>query len=88
MVVFDTPPVLAVSDAILLGSSCQGVIFCLRAGSTVREDAKAGLERLLLSEVRVLGTVLNRYQHRAGSYRGQRQYQYYPYERDEADTAA
>ena len=89
LVIFDTPPVLAVSDAILLGSECQGVIFCISAGSTLREDARAGMERLLLAGVKVLGTVLNRYQHRPGSYKGQRQYQYYAYSRaDEAESAA
>ena len=89
MVLLDTPPVLAVSDAILVGSECQGVVYCVSAGSTLREDAKAGLERLLLADVRVLGAVLNRYQHKHGSYRGQRYSQYYSYARpDEAESAA
>lgn len=61
-VVADTPPSLAVADATIVGSISDGVLLCLRAGKVLREDARACRDRLLLSELKILGTVLNRYQ--------------------------
>ena len=77
-VVIDTPPVLAVTDSTLVGSICDGIILCLRARSVVREDARASRERLRLADVRVLGTVLNRYLQTHGNY-GKRYEKYEAY---------
>jgi len=89
IVIIDTPPVLAVSDAALIGSNCDGVVFCVRAGKTPREQAKSAVDRLRFSEVRVLGTVLNGHVHQAGSYQRYQYYQYYLYsEADETNSAA
>lgn len=73
-VVVDTPPVLAVTDATVLGSMTDGVVLCLRAGKVLREDARTCRDRLLLADVRILGTVLNRHTERSGSGRS---YHYY-----------
>jgi polysaccharide biosynthesis transport protein len=59
--VIDTPPALAVTDATLVGSMADGVVLCLRARKVLREVARACRDRLRLSEVKILGTVLNRY---------------------------
>jgi len=67
-VIFDTPPVLAVTDAILVGAQTDGVVLCLRSGQVVREDARNCLNRLTRVEVKVLGTVLNGYRPQAGRY--------------------
>jgi len=77
-VVIDTPPVLAVTDSTLVGSICDGIVLCLRARSVVREDARACRERLRLADVRVLGTVLNRYRVTHGNY-GKRYEKYEAY---------
>ena len=63
-VVFDTPPVLPVTDAILVGALSRGVVLCLRAGKVLREDARSCLERLERAEVKVLGAVLNGFRRR------------------------
>lgn len=63
-VVFDTPPVLPVTDAILMGALSRGVVLCLRAGHVAREDARACLERLERADVKVLGAVLNGFRRR------------------------
>jgi len=69
MVVVDTAPTLAVTDAILVGRRSDGTVLCLRAGYVLRRDARACRERLRQSEVRVLGAVLNRTRPAAGGYR-------------------
>jgi capsular exopolysaccharide synthesis family protein len=58
-VVVDTPPVLVVTDASLIGSLVDGMVLCLRAGRVVRKDAVACCERLRLTEAKLLGAVLN-----------------------------
>lgn len=57
-VLFDSPPVLAATDAALLGSRVDGVLLVIRAGATRRDHAqraKLALERI---HVRILGAVL------------------------------
>ena len=73
-VIIDTPPVLAVTDATVIGSLCDGVVLTLRAGKVLREDAKTCRDRLLMNDVKILGTVLNRYREDRG---GSRQNSYY-----------
>lgn len=67
-VVVDTPPVLAVTDATVVGSMTDGVVLCLRARKVLLEDAKACRERLRLAGTRMLGTVLNRFREVHGRY--------------------
>jgi polysaccharide biosynthesis transport protein len=57
-VVIDSPPVGAVTDAVLLGVHSDGVILCVRAGSTPRELSASARDRLLWSGVRILGGAL------------------------------
>jgi non-specific protein-tyrosine kinase len=57
-VLFDAPPVLAVSDAVILGSKVDGTILVLRAGHTRRDHAVRTRELLEQVHVRVLGSVL------------------------------
>ena len=81
----DTPPILPVADAIILGTMTDGVVICARTGVLLREDAKFCRERLTYSEMRIIGSVLNRYSTSKGGY--QRKYRYYGvYE--EAQTGA
>lgn len=63
-VIFDTPPVLPVTDAIVMGALSRGVVLCLRAGKVLREDARSCLERLERADVKVLGAVLNGFRRR------------------------
>jgi capsular exopolysaccharide synthesis family protein len=75
-VIVDSPPVLPVTDGVLIGSIVDGVVLCLRANKVHREDAKSCRERLRMADVKVLGTILNRYSPgRTGSYG--RRYHYY-----------
>ncbi len=59
MLLFDAPPIIAVTDAALLSAKVDGVLLIISAGKTKREQARKA--RALLDKVnaRVIGTVLN-----------------------------
>ncbi len=58
MVLFDAPPVIAVTDAALLASKLDGVLLVMTAGHTRREHAQRAKELLEKINVRVVGVVL------------------------------
>ena len=58
-VLFDSPPVLAVTDAALLGSQLDGVLLVIKAGHTRREHAARAREALERVHVRIVGAVLD-----------------------------
>jgi len=58
-IVVDTPPVGPVADAILLGYQADGVVLCVRGGRTARERVIHVRDRLIRSNVRLLGVILN-----------------------------
>lgn len=57
-IIVDVPPVLAVSDAAVLGSKVDGVLLVVRAGSTRRDHTQKAREALERAHVRVLGAAL------------------------------
>jgi len=59
MIIIDTPPLLHLSDARILGRLSDGVILVLRAGRVRRDSAIAAEQRLRDDGIPVLGTVLN-----------------------------
>jgi capsular exopolysaccharide synthesis family protein len=59
IVLIDSPPVLQISDARVLGRMADGVILVVRAGHTTREAALAAFRSLNDVHCRVLGTILN-----------------------------
>ncbi len=79
-VIIDSPPVLAVTDAILTGKLSDGVLLCFRAGKVLREEARSCRDRLRMANVRILGMLLNRYQPRRGRGADRRYYYYASYE--------
>ena len=60
LVIIDTPPILAVSDAMALSTQADATLFAVRWGMTPRAAVKLGLRRLLGSSHRptVAGIVL------------------------------
>ncbi len=58
-VLFDAPPVLAATDAALLGAKLDGVLLVVRAGHTRREHTVRAREALERVHVRILGAVLS-----------------------------
>ncbi len=58
-VVVDTPPVLATSDALVFGQHTDGVVICVRAGQTPRDQVRRVRDKLLRGGVLILGVLLN-----------------------------
>ncbi len=85
-VIFDSPPVGAVTDATVLGSMVDGVIMVVKAGATPWPAAQQVKRRLTDVNARLLGVVLNDVDldaRRAGAYY-QQYYYYYRYGEDDA----
>lgn len=74
LLVFDTPPVLAVTDAQILAHQCDGTVLVVESGRTEIEAAVKAKELLEAANAKLLGVVLNKRKHRQGQY-----YYYYHY---------
>ena len=59
VVLFDAPPVLAVTDATLLATRMDGVVLVVDAGATRRDLARRARAQLEKVNARLLGVVLN-----------------------------
>lgn len=57
-VLFDSPPILAATDAALLGIKLDGVLLAIRAGDTRRDHTAQARQALERVHVRVIGAVL------------------------------
>jgi polysaccharide biosynthesis transport protein len=70
-IVLDCPPVIAVTDARILGALCDLALLVLRAGKTTRQGAELARSGLMSVGSRLLGVVVNDVP------RGEEQYGYY-----------
>jgi capsular exopolysaccharide synthesis family protein len=70
-IILDCPPVIAVTDARILGAVCDLSLLVLRAGKTTRQGAEMARTGLLSVGSRLLGVVVN------DVARGEEQYGYY-----------
>jgi len=59
VVLIDTPPVLAATDAVLLSTQADATIVVVRAGATKEGDLEYGLEMLRDVGARIAGVLLN-----------------------------
>ncbi|MBU4348855.1 capsular biosynthesis protein, partial [bacterium] len=71
-VIFDSPPVIAVTDALVLATQVDGVVLILNFGEVPREAAKQTKELLEKVKANILGAVLNKIDM-------EKEGQYYPY---------
>ena len=60
VVIFDSPPVLAVTDAAVLSTRMNGVIMVMHAGKTRRDAILKALETLSDAKANIFGGILNR----------------------------
>ena len=81
ILIFDSPPVLAVTDPIVLSTIVDGVIVVVSSGGTRVEALERTLESLQGVGARTLGVVLNNFDIRKalGSYYGSDKYALYGY---------
>lgn len=69
IILFDTPPVLAVTDAQILANWCDGSVMVVRSKQTEYDAANKAKELLETGKARLLGVVLNdRWQKKGQSY--------------------
>lgn len=59
LVILDGPPIVALADALLLGSVTNGTLIIVRACSTSKKVLKRAMNRLHFARARVIGVVLN-----------------------------
>jgi capsular exopolysaccharide synthesis family protein len=69
LVLVDTPPVLPVADAIIVGSHCDGTIGVLRAGRTSRKALRRFVQALARNHIHILGMVIEGVDMSATEYR-------------------
>ncbi len=58
IVLFDAPPVIAVTDAAVLGAKVDGVLLVISAGKSRRDHAERAKETLEKAKVRIIGVAL------------------------------
>jgi succinoglycan biosynthesis transport protein ExoP len=72
IVIYDSPPLLSVTDGVVLGHQMDGVVLVIRSFSTRPEHVTSSIEQLRSSRVDLLGTVLTR--ERTKRYRREHEY--------------
>ncbi|MBM4272330.1 MAG: polysaccharide biosynthesis tyrosine autokinase [Deltaproteobacteria bacterium] len=75
-IIIDSPPISAVTDAVILSQYVDGVLLVIRAGETPREIVRNGISQLQSVNARILGAVLNDVEMGRDTYY---YYQYYYY---------
>ena len=73
LIIFDTPPVMAVTDSQILANKCDATILVVNCGVTKKEIAVKAKEQLANSKGNIIGVVLNNYKLDKDHY----YYQYY-----------
>jgi capsular exopolysaccharide synthesis family protein len=68
VLLFDSPPVLAVTDAAVLASQVEGVLLVIASGRTSKKEGRMALQSLQKVRAKVLGTALTRCKERVGYY--------------------
>jgi Mrp family chromosome partitioning ATPase len=80
-IVIDTPPVLPVTDAVLLATMSDGVVLVVRGQETPVDVAQKSRDRLAYARAKILGVILNDVDVTSGDYSGYHRY-YYSYHSD------
>jgi capsular exopolysaccharide synthesis family protein len=76
-VIIDTPPVLAVTDAVVVARGMSGVVFVIGSEMTRRVHAERAIEILMSGRPMSIGTVLNRVDFNRNKYYYSRYYGYH-----------
>jgi capsular exopolysaccharide synthesis family protein len=88
IIVIDSPPVLAVTDASVLSSMVDGTMVVVRVGRTARDAVRRAVAQLRVVNGRVLGAVLNDVDFGSGVYYGGYGYYYHKFYGDESESGA
>lgn len=80
-IIIDLPPVNLVSDALSIAGLITGMIVVIREDHTEKKELERCFRQLRLSNVKVLGCVMNDAKAEGGSYGKYKKYRYYKYYR-------
>jgi capsular exopolysaccharide synthesis family protein len=72
-IILDSPPLGAVTDAVVLSKQTDGVALVVRAGKTLRDEVKRSVKQIRHVDGQVVGVILNQLDAR------ERRYGYYDY---------
>ena len=67
-IIIDTPPIISVTDAGIIGSQADGVLMVIQAGRTQRGIVRRAIELLHQAHVRILGHVLTNVEYHLPEY--------------------
>ncbi len=68
-VIFDSPPILAVTDASILAGTTAGTLLVAAAGKTRKTALKHAAQELVRTQTRIVGLIVNKARVRQGYYR-------------------
>jgi non-specific protein-tyrosine kinase len=68
MILVDSPPMLLVTDAVILGSRVDGTILVIDSGRTRVTEARRAVEDLRKGHINVVGGIVNRMTRQSGGY--------------------
>lgn len=85
VVILDSPPVLPVTDPVILARQVDGAVLVVRCGSTTRAELLRAIQVLRQGDTNLLGVVLNQVDARQESYAYR--YSYYVYGPREQEAA-
>lgn len=77
-VLFDLPPMIEISDALVLGAKVDGVVLVIWGDRTSREALRKTREKLDLLKVRTLGVIINNVSVPQYGYHYYKDYNYHP----------
>ncbi len=78
-IIVDLPPVNIVTDAMAISEHITGLVVVVREGYTQKGEVERCFRQLKLSNVKVLGCVMNGATHDGASYGKYKKYKYYKY---------
>ncbi len=81
IVIFDSAPILAVTDASVVSTQVEGTLLIILAGTTVMDELEHSIEQLERVNAHILGVAMNNFDIKRayGSYYGQYKSRYYGY---------
>jgi len=82
-ILLDSPPILSVSDALVIGTAIDGMILVVWGGKTTKDALKQAKQKLDMLKIKCLGVIINNIDIREGDY-----YFMYPYYREHGEEKA
>jgi capsular exopolysaccharide synthesis family protein len=89
-VIFDSPPILAVTDSVILATQVDSVALVVNVGQTRRAQLKRAVRRLHEVNAKLIGTTLNRLSRKSDvyNYYYQDAYYHHDFESEEVSSTA